>query len=392
MARLLYALFFIGLLSQGALGSKSNAAHATAKNAGSNAVDLAQEDVASQQLSVLLEPIYPSDLPNELTAESSAKKIHALRVTLQNKSATPIKLLWGDFFIRINNGPWIGSWWEVGKDTPSKLQSMLGADASILSPQLAPGQIAQFALTDPWISEQDVMEYKFQALTLSEAGELSQTSSAATLGVPVEVETSGILRAFAGISLAIKGLFPAEAVAANPKPGEFGVSIEHKPIGPVEAGKNVQLQQSLEAGQGPPEQFPQNIYAYQTDVINNTNKPLRLVQLELDLSYNGNWLSGTLRPAVFSEQDILQSGYLQTLSPEGEPELVKMGNTWIPPGARAIFPANWHPQTDPETPTSGRWRATLIPVQGPTAFATGETDKLAPSLTITRQDPARSDP
>jgi uncharacterized protein affecting Mg2+/Co2+ transport len=385
MVRLLPALFFVCLLNQGALGSKEGAKTGNPENSGQSEV----KTDPNKQLTVLLEPIYPSELPSQLAAENSAKKVNALRITLQNNSSSPIKLLWGDFFVRINNGPWIGSWWEPGKDIPSKMQHILGTDVALLSPQLAPGQSCQFVLTDPWISEQDIMEYKFQLLTINEAGELAQTSSAATLGVPVEVETSGILRAVAGISAAIKGLFPSTPAADIVKPGEFGVSIEHKPIGPVEAGKNVQLQQSLESWQAQnPEQTVTHIYAYQTEVINNTNKPLRLVQLELSVSYEGNWLSGTLRPATFGEQDILQSGYLQTLTPEGEPKLVKMGNTWIPPGGRAVFPANWHPQTSKDAPTTAQWKAVLTPEQGPTVFAAGETNKLSPPLTFSREEKA----
>jgi len=334
-------------------------------------------------ISVILEPVYPSDLPSQALLEHSAKKVHALRVTLQNETDAPIKLLWGDFFVRINNGPWIGSWWDHSLDTPAKLERMIGGDAGTLSPQLGPRQSAQFVLTDPWISEKDVMEYKFQLLAMNEAGEILQSSSAATLGVPVEMETSGILRAVAGISAAIKGLFPAATPSAVAKPGEFGVSIEHKAAGPIEAGKNIQLQQSLERWQkSDPNHQERNIYAYQTEVINNTNTPLRLIQLELSLSYAGNWLSGTLRPAVFSEEEIRETGYLQTHGPEGEPKLVKMGNTWIPPGGRAVFPASWHPQELKDTPTAARWRAVLVPSQGPSAFAEGTTDALMPPLTI----------
>lgn len=340
-------------------------------------------------LHALIEAVYPSELTSESVRDNSAKTVNALRVSLRNESDTPVQLLWGDFMVRINNGPWIGSWWEPGLDTPGKLHKILGTDTSLPSPRLAPRQSVQFVLTDPWISEQDVMEYKFQVLVMGSTGEVLQSSSAATLGVPVDVETPGVLRAVAGISSAIRGLFPNTPPDHKPKPGEFGVSIEHKVIGPVEAEKNSALQQSLTSWrEADPTNSLRNIYAYQTEVINNTNLPLRLVQLELSLAYEANWLSGTLRPAVFSEEKIIKSGYLQTLGEEGEPKLVKMGNAWIPPGARAVFPANWHPQEANDKPTAARWRAILTPAEGAVVFAEGEVNKLMPALILS--DPAPS--
>jgi len=364
---------------------------AAARSPGEKTVDIAPDSDPGINMSLELEPVFREELPEAAVKESVAQHIHAIKARLTNNGLRPVKLIWGDFLVRINHGKWVGSWWKPDKSDPENLRAAFQLDEGLHTPQLAPGQTAEYVLTDPWISAEDNMEYKLVCLFSDESGYIMSSESPPVQAVTIEVDKSGLLRAMAGITSALQGLFPSTPQAKTSAPGEFGVSIEHKPVGPVEATKNQALIEEIQswqksessAGHTPADQ----VYVYQSEIANNTNAPLRLTQLEVSTRHMENWISGALVQGLRGEDTIKRTGSLQDIGPDGSPKLVKLSNSWIPPGGRAIFPMHWHPKWEQEDKTPARWRAVLVTIHGDPVFAEGITDPDAPTLLL-KSNPA----
>lgn len=318
-------------------------------------------------------PLYKEDLSETAAASTTGNLVHAIKVEVKNGSGEEVALLWGDFYVRINGGRWLGGWWEPSLP-PTEKMGKLFASPPVASPwKMPPGASVSYTLVDPWISDTSAMEYKFVCL-VSRGGETELLESHPVQPSAVDVEKSGIEMAVAGLSSAVKSLFAAESSPQTTQEGSMGVGVEHKTIGPIEIAKNPALGPSVDKWRkaGPPSTSGK-FYVYQTEVANNTTAPLKLVQLEVFTSHEGKWLTGALLSPIVGEKEILEEGYLQGVSETGVQVLSKMKDNWIPPGARAVFPSNWHPEEVAGKVTQAKWRAILVDRDGVPSVAEAET-------------------
>jgi hypothetical protein len=341
-------------------------------------------------LAVELLPIYQENIPSEVEHGAISSQINALKLTIENTGDIPVRLLWGDFFIRTNGGPWIGGWWGKGKPEHSKLTEAFGRDGveEGLGLVLPPDGELKCILSDPWVNDNDHTEYKFAALFYGDDGKAHLVESSAVEASPLKIDNAGVLRAVNGISEAIGNLFEPWDVEAEPiKAGEFGVTVEHVLLGPVEAMKNdaltSEIRQSQKVGSG------DNFYAYRTEIANNTTHPVEVVLLEVLTRHQDQWLSGAMAPAVRSQTDIIKAGYIQGLHSSGVPKVKKMRTATLQPGERVVLPSNWHPHydyDDEDDMTQARWRAVLIGERGKPLYVYGDTPPERPNLFIPKSE------
>lgn len=340
-------------------------------------------------VTIVIEALYEDQTVEEETdtEELDSRQMSAIKITIKNLSSEELTLVWCDFFARVSRGKWVGSWWLPALHVKDRIkQAFSDKGFPVVIP--AAGGISCI-LIDPWVDNQSIVEYKFACLIKNPQGHVYLSESPAQEAVPLELEKSGVELALSGLSVAIKSLFVANPEEDAPTTLEIGASINHKPLGLVEISKNSLLVEEMRKWQIEEGEIssPSSFYVYQTEVANNTTEPLRLVQLVFSTQHDGKWLSGAIKSPVLVEADIVSSGYLQSVDGEGTPKLKKMEDSWIPPGARAVFPHHWHPKVGDST--LGRHLAILLGASGSVVFAEGETDSshLPASLPSTHAEP-----
>lgn len=339
---------------------------------------------------ILIEALYEDQTVEEETdtKELSSRQMSAIKITIKNLSSEELALVWCDFFARVSRGKWVGSWWLPALHVKDRIkQSFSGEEFPAVIP--VGGRIS-CVLLDPWVDNQSIVEYKFACLIKNPQGQVYLSESPAQEAVPLELEKSGVELALSSLSVALKSLFSGNPEKDPPTTLEIGASINHKPLGLVEISKNSLVVEEMRKWQIEEGEIssPSSFYVYQTEVANNTTEPLRLVQLVFSTQHDEKWLSGAIKSPVLVEEDIVASGYLQSVEEGGVPKLKKMEDAWIPPGARAVFPHHWHPKSGDSTP--GRHLAILLGARGSVVFAEGETDSshLPASLPSTHAEPS----
>jgi len=291
------------------------------------------------------------------------RKINAIRITIQNDTETAWRVVWGDFFARVNRGKWVGSWWKAEEPYPDKIKKKFTPDLDHCS-EVKPEESISYVLVDPWISPDDLVEYKFICLMVNPDGAVFLSESPAVEAVPIEVEKSGVELALTGIAAALKSLFSSSSSAPLSPSPEIGVSVSHKPLGAVEIAKYPRLLEEIQSWKTENASLsdPPLFYVYQTEVVNNTISPVRLLQLVVSTQHEGKWLSGVFGRSIISEEELVGIGFLQKTDEDGVPHLSKMEDSWIPPGARVVLPYQWHPKIS--KPTSAKYLAVMIDSSG----------------------------
>lgn len=323
-----------------------------------------------------IEALYEDQMVEEgaKTDALSSRQMSAIKITIENLSAEELTLVWCDFFARVNRGRWVGSWWLPALPVPERIKQAFSPDNAGFPAVIPSRGGISCILIDPWVDNQTIVEYKFTCLIKNPQGHIYLLESPAQEAVPLELQKSGVELALSGLSASIKSLFGDNPEEDAPTTLEIGASINHKPLGLVEILKKPQLVEEMRKWQIAEGEMssPSSFYVYQTEIANNTTEALRLVQLVFSTQHDGKWLSGATKSPVLSEADIVSSGYLQSVDEGGAPEIKKMEDSWIPPGARAVFPHHWHPKVGDST--LGRHLAILVGAKGSVVFAEGETD------------------
>lgn len=345
-------------------------------------------DTESISIRMTVDPVIAS-LPAELSSSVSSGKARALLVRVENHGAVPARLLWADFLARRSSSDrWVGGWWEPAMALSEKMGLLVGSPSVTAPNFIAPGSSVEYTLVDPWEPDLDRMEYKFACLVSIPSGATALLESPPTATSSVPADRSGVEVVTSGVSTALAKLLQPSSSPPPVASGSLGVAMIHSAAGPVEISKSSSLKKEasewLEWSSQSPQAItgkhsPALLHVYRTEVVNNESSPMRLVMMEVANPVGERWLTGYGRPPVISEQWLVSAGYLEKTDDQGSPSLEEMEDSWIPPGARAIFPSMWHPPSSPpSTPSSSssstgtsaaRWRAILVDSSGAPSYA-----------------------
>jgi hypothetical protein len=346
---------------------------------------VASRSASAPALEVELSPLSIEDIsPDSLSAVSSGS-VRAIKLVIKNVSPDAQRLVWGDFFYRSEGGQWLGGWWEPSLPYQSKLPELLGLTSSAV--QIMAGDQVEYVLIDQWVESPEPMEYKFVCLALSPLGSGTMIESNTAAASPISLDKSGVEQATAGLSVALGKLLTAEESAPTSLPGQLGVTVDHRPLGLAELSKADNLKKEVaEWMDSVGSDSNRGFHAYRTEIVNNTPNQQRIVAAELSFLVEGKWISGHPMPALMSEEKLLESGFLETLSPSGNPKVEKLKNLWIPPGGRITFPSQWHPSLQDGDSLASRWRIVLVDETGSPMYAEGKTPEELPVLSLPPKD------
>lgn len=110
----------------------------------------------------------------------------------------------------------------------------------------------------------------------------------------------------------------------------LGLFVSHTPITLEQVPKT--LLEKLE--------YPY-IRFYRTDLINNTDRSIRIVWFDGYFEHNGCWSAGNVRNKVLRNSDFVEWYGSDDIDTEG----------WIRPGGIAVCQVNWHWTDTTEAPT-----------------------------------------
>jgi hypothetical protein len=219
------------------------------------------------------------------------------------------------------------------------------------------------------------------ALVQGGGGEVHLLESNAVEATPININSASVVRAVNGISEAVGHLFkPWGSKEKMPAAGDFGVTVEHTMLGPVEAMKNEALVGKIRQWQGGGD--GDTFYAYRTEIANNTTHPVEVVLAETLTLCNGVWLSGAQNQALRSQYEIVDGGYIQSNDENGMPKVKKATTSRIEPGQRMVLPGNWHPHMAGEEFTQVRWRVVTLGDGGELLYSSGDTPAAKPNLLL----------
>jgi hypothetical protein len=344
------------------------------------AISSGNAEIEGADVDVQLFRLDDDKIPAEVTEVAVAHDLNVLRLRLINTSKAPLRLIWGDFFVRVGGGEWIGGWWRAGEHELAKIAAIAGRERDDLGVLLPPGMETGGILTDPWISENGAMEYKFVGVFCRDDGDVLVAESPAAQAEPVKIEKSGVLRAVSGVMGAVEGALvkdePKTGGGDLGEDGGFSVSLQHQPLGTIEAIKNRVLMEELKSWLVRKELVGGDFYVYQTEIANNTTEEVKLAVVEISTLHDGAWISGADTSPLIFEKELISKGYIRKVGEDGQLTLSAMKDAWIPPGGRAIFPSCWHPSTDVNTLERARWKAVLLGRGGRPIYVHGETPSI----------------
>lgn len=343
-------------------------------------------------LNMEMTPLAEGEIPEEVSSMASSEKLRVLRLRITNPSDHPVLLLWGDFLVRHPGSErWIGGWWENHLGTREKMEIFTASPPAGKHSFIPPKSALEYMLVDPWAPDVGGLEYKFACLVSIPTGQTALFETPEVPTATVSVDRSGVELMTAGVSSAIGKLVSSDPPAQVTEPGSLGVTLVHTPVGPVEVGKNPLLKAEASRWSLPTSTNPLALFhVYRTEVVNNTQDPLRLVMMEASTSSDGKWLTGHLRPPLMGEAEIVASSYLEKTDTDGTPTIVKMTDGWVSPGDRVIFPALWHAAKPAPDPALARWRALLVSRTGKPVYAEGVTPACLPTMPVVQ--PAQASP
>ena len=97
----------------------------------------------------------------------------------------------------------------------------------------------------------------------------------------------------------------------------------------------------------------QYIEAYRTDLVNNTDRPVRGVWFDGFVPHAGRWVASNVRDKVLRANDFLDWYDGDDMTPEG----------WIRPGGTASCHVNWHYTQAPDGALM-KWAYVAVDAQG----------------------------
>jgi len=334
-------------------------------------------------INLVVRQVEVGEISPELLESSASGEVRTIKVSLTNEGNKPARLIWGDFFTRVNSEGWVGGWWESDRPPDEKLSVLFERNDQGPPDELPPGSSTEYTLIDSWPTGQASLEYKFACVVSAPDGTWRMLESDPVTAATVPVEKSSVDQAVVGISSALSSLMGKKDFPPSLSPSQLGVNIEHRPIGPVEVSKFPVLRSEVDAWLRKSSSGDSGVFhVYRTEIVNNTTLPLKLVHLELATSISGKWLTGYSRPALFMGDEIISNGFLEKISSEGVPKIGALKDLWIPPAARLILPSQWHPASASSSPARARWRALLLDEKGSPVYAEGETGESLPPVAM----------
>ena len=333
---------------------------------------------AAPDIQIKLFPLYESsDEPSiEVVATSTAP---AIRVVIKNNSTENIQIIWGDFFARTGGGRWLASWWSAEENLPVRLSRCFTGQPSLSLPNMPPAGEISCVLVDPWPSESSPVEYKFACLIACQDGRTYLKESSPLTPLSAESGLSPAEVAINGVSSALRSLLSDSPELTVKSPSEVGVSVQYSPLGLVEILKNAKLVDQIRQWEknGNLSAEDSYFYGYQTEVVNNTTSPIKLVQIVSSTLHDGHWLSGVIDNPILTEAEIVEAAYLSSFDETGSPLVKKATDSWIPPGSKMFFPNHWHPKVGESTPL--KHLVILLKKTGEPVYVEGRTnDQMSP--------------
>lgn len=335
---------------------------------------LASSAIASFAPDIQIKLFPLQETPSDLTpAGTSSSPATAISVVVKNNSPESVQIIWGDFFARASGGRWIASWWSSEENLSVRLSRCFLGQPSLSPPTVPPSGEVSCALVDPWAEGAYPVEYKFVCLVASQDGKTYLRESSPLKPPSPESGLSPAEVAINGISSALRSLLSASPDANVTSPSEVGVSVQHSPLGLVEILKNAKLVDQIRQWEKSENLSTEDsyFYGYQTEVVNNTTSPVKLVQLVSSTLHDDHWLSGVVDNSILTEDKIVEDGYLSSFDDTGAPLIKKATDPWIPPGAKMFFPNHWHPKVGESTPL--KHLAILLKKSGEAVYAEGKT-------------------
>ena len=106
---------------------------------------------------------------------------------------------------------------------------------------------------------------------------------------------------------------------------------------------------------------------YRTDIINNTDRSLKIIWFDSFFEFNGFWSSSNIKNRVLRNDDFLDWYSRDDMDPEG----------WLRPGGVASCMVNWHWSETPED-INIKWAFIGIDDQGNDYFGEAMVPKIKP--------------
>ena len=107
---------------------------------------------------------------------------------------------------------------------------------------------------------------------------------------------------------------------------------------------------------------------YRTEVINNTDRPIKVIWFDGFINDQGIWFAGNIRNKVLRGSDFMDWYF-------HEKDMDKDG--WIRPGGKAICTVNWHAADSPED-EQGKWAYIGIDAHGNDYFVEAIVPEIKP--------------
>ena len=144
---------------------------------------------------------------------------------------------------------------------------------------------------------------------------------------------------------------------SGPSPGSL--EVRHTPLPREDVPK--ELIERLEQRQFPYVRF------YRTDLVNNTDRPVRVVWFDGFVRWEGRWLASNVRGRVLRTKDFLDWYGGDDMNADG----------WIRSGGTASCHVNWHwSETPDDLPM--KWAYVAVDAQGNDYFAEAVVPDIAP--------------
>jgi len=106
---------------------------------------------------------------------------------------------------------------------------------------------------------------------------------------------------------------------------------------------------------------------YRTDVVNNTDRPIRIIWFDGYFAQNGNWTAGNVRNKVLRTGDFIDWYKTDDLDTDG----------WLKPGGVASCLVNWH-WTDTPGRLETKWAYIGVDSSGKDYFAEAVVPDIEP--------------